>query len=86
MTQEPLNIHEAAKWLNVSPDTVMKYMLAGLIECTKLPGKRVPKGAYHFTEEQLERFIKNCENNRFTRQTVSARARRSFPRSVGGNP
>ena len=86
MTQETLNIDEAAKWLKTSPTCVMKDMKMGLIECFTLPGGRVKGGKYRFTERQLEDFIKNCENNRFTRQMVSAKARRSFPRSVGGNP
>lgn len=86
MIQEMLDIEEASKRLRISPDCLMKYMRAGLVECVQLPGRRVPRGKYRFTERQLEDFVRNCQNNRFTRQMVSAKARRSFPRSVGGSP
>ena len=56
-----LTTRQAAKLLGVSRVTLRRYFRQGLIHPLKLPG-----GAYRLSNEELERFLSECQEARGT--------------------
>lgn len=53
---EMLTTRQTATLLGVSTITLRRYFRQGVLRPLKLPG-----GAYRVTQEELERFLRNCE-------------------------
>jgi len=59
-----MTVNEVAERLAVHPETVKRWLRAGLLEGTKLPTGRWGRGEWRVSERDLTRFLEGGANDK----------------------